>query len=391
MTTMERKQVLFLTTSYPLRPDAVSGIFIKRLVDALREQVDILVVTPDDNITTTYPAAVKAFRYAPKRKQLLAHVHGGIPNALGKNRMNYVYALALATSFCLTTAKLAINAHLLHANWSVPGVIAGIIGRILSKPTLTTLRGEDVTRAKTSRLFKLLLSSCLTLNRSVVCVSSDMQLELQTLFPRHKDKIRHIANGVGAAFVEQRTISLEGDTLQLLCVGSLIPRKNFSSVISAINQCGARERIQLTIAGDGPEQKALEVQATTLGLGPQVRFLGSVPPEQVAGLYHNAHLFIIPSLSEGRPNVLLEAMAAGLPILAADIAGIVELISDGISGHLFKPNDTSRLAQLIDTLIDNAEGRHRLGSNAQMRIQQENVTWQRTAEQYHQLYQSLTE
>ena len=387
----DRKRVLFLTTSYPLRPGAVSGIFIKRLVESLQRLADIHVVTPDDNETTTPPKTVHTFQYAPKQKQLLAHGHGGIPTALGKSRINYLYAASLVTCFFVVTLRRSTSTHLLHANWSVAGVIAGIVGRTMGKPVLTTLRGEDITRAKTSYLFRLLLFCCLALSRLVVCVSSDMQAELQALFPRYKNKIRHIANGVDTIFEKTQAASPETPVLQLLCIGSLIPRKNFSCVLKALGQSRNREHICLTIVGEGPEREGLEVLANELGIHQKVKFLGSVPPEQIADFYHHAHIFIIPSLSEGRPNVLLEAMAASLAILAADIVGIRELIEDGSSGHLFAPNDTARLTQLIDSLIEQPECRHRLGNNARLRIQQENFTWERTAELYYQLYRSLTE
>lgn len=387
----DRKKVLFLTTSYPLYPDAVSGIFIRRLVDALRTMADIQVVTPDDDRTINHSSTVHAFRYAPKQKQLLAHSHGGIPSALGKSRTNYLYAASLVTCFFAATIRLSISSHLLHANWSVPGAIAGVVGRIFRKPVLTTLRGEDITRAKTSRLFKLLLFFCLASNRIVVCVSSDMQAELQALFPRYRNKIRHIANGVDPAFGRPDATHSETPLLQLLCVGSLIPRKNFSCVLKAIGQSSYRERIHLTIAGEGPEREKLESLAAILGIQHNVRLLGAVSPERITDLYHRSHIFIIPSVSEGRPNVLLEAMTAGLAILAANIVGITELIDDGASGHLFAPHDTNRLTQLIDNLIEQPESRYQLGNNARLRIQQENITWERTAELYYQLYRSLTE
>lgn len=385
------KRVLFLTTSYPLRPGAVSGIFIKRLVESLRKLADIYVVTPDDSETTNFPDAVHTFRYAPKSKQLLAHSYGGIPAALGKSRFNYVYAASLVTCFLVATFRLSRSAHLLHANWSIPGVIAGIVGRILGKPVLTTLRGEDITRAKTSHLFKLLLSCCLALNRIVVCVSSDMQAELQTLFPRYKNKILHIANGVDPAFEKTQTALSDLPSTQLLCVGSLIPRKNFPIVLKAIWQSKNRDHICLTIAGEGPERTKLEALANELGIRQNVTILGNVPPEEIADLYHRAHIFIIPSLSEGRPNVLVEAMVSRLAILAADIAGIRELIEEGSSGHLFAPSDTARLTKLIDKLVEQPESRQWLGNNAHLRIQQEGITWERTAESYYQLYRSLTE
>lgn len=386
-----RRRVLFLTTSYPLTPDAVSGVFVKRLVGSLQKLADIQVITPDDNKTISPPDGVYSFRYAPKKKQLMAHGFGGIPAALGQSRFNYVYAFSLVVCFFLVTLRKCTSYHILHANWSIPGVIAGVAGKITGKPVLTTLRGEDITRAKTSYLFKAMLHSCLALNRFVVCVSSDMQADLQAMFPRFRSKIMHIPNGVDPTFAASKDKKKNHSTIQLLCIGSLIPRKNFACVLQAISQSRHLKIINLTIAGDGPERLQLEALATKLGIHENVRFLGSIPPEKVANLYQNVDIFIIPSHSEGRPNVLLEAMAAGLPILASNISGITELVEEDFSGYLFYPHESDTLCILIDRLISNPANRTRLGNNARLRIQQENTCWKTTADRYHQLYQLMTE
>lgn len=385
-----RRKVLFLTTSYPLKPEAVSGVFVKRLVESLKTLADIEVVTPDDNETISPPDGVYTFRYAPKKKQLMAHGFGGIPAALGRSRVNYVYAFSLVACFFLATLRKGTSYHILHANWSIPGAIAGIVGKIQGKPVLTTLRGEDITRAKTSYLFKIMLRSCLALNRFVVCVSSDMQSDLQAMFPKFRSKIMHIPNGVDLAFEKTRTKSSSSPFVHLLCVGSLIHRKNFSSVIKAMGQSKNRAHLYLTIVGEGPEREKLIALTHELGINQNVNFTGSIPPEKIADTYHDAQIFIISSLSEGRPNVLVEAMASGLAILAADIPGIRELIDEGTSGHLFFPDDTDRLTRLIDKLVDEPASRELLANNARLRIQQENITWARTAELYCHLYRSLT-
>lgn len=388
---LQKINVSFLTTSYPLHPDASSGIFVKRLVDALRRSSNVTVITPDDSATYSYPKEVKAFHYAPKEKQLLAHSNGGIPIALKKKKINYFYAVLLVGNFLLTTIKSARHADIIHANWSVPGIIAGLVGGILNKPAITTLRGEDVTRAKSSMLFKIFLYCCIASNNSVICVSTEMQEELRILFPRHKGKILHIPNGIDTAFfVDRRTKSTRSDKKTcILCVGSLIPRKNFSSVVQAISQSIHRDTIQLNIVGEGPDRPSLEHQVEMQKLSKSVTFLGNVSPAKIHYLYELADIFIIPSLSEGRPNVLLEAMASGLAIIASKIAGITEIIEDGTSGLLFCPLDHKNLTRLIDELISSVDARNKLANNAQRYIQENCNSWEDTAEEYLQVYHSL--
>jgi len=141
-----------------------------------------------------------------------------------------------------------------------------------------------------------------------------------------------------------------------LAVARLTPEKDFPNAFRALEQLPPET--QLLIAGGGPEQAALEAQA-----GPNVRFLGrrTDVPELLAA----ADGFVLPSQLEGLPMVLLEAAAAGLPVVSTDVGGVSEIVEDGQSGLLVPPGDSAALADAMLRLqTAPAAERARLAHNA---------------------------
>ncbi len=143
-----------------------------------------------------------------------------------------------------------------------------------------------------------------------------------------------------------------GHRLQILTVGRLAPEKchlglveAFSAVVST--GCDA----MLTILGEGPERARLEATVHSLGLSGRVRMPGAATGREVLAAMMEADLFVLSSLVEGLPVVLVEAMAVGTPILAPRLAGIPELVDDGRTGTLFTPSCFDELATKMRTLL----------------------------------------
>ncbi|MGH9482633.1 MAG: glycosyltransferase family 4 protein [Terriglobales bacterium] len=147
---------------------------------------------------------------------------------------------------------------------------------------------------------------------------------------------------------------------RLLCVAHLYPRKDVATLLRAL----ARMRIpaEAHIVGTGPERKRLCRLAAELGLEDRVQFLGHIRRAELAREYRNADLFCHPSRQEGFGIVLLEAMAAGLPVVAARAAAIPEVVPDGECGRLFDPGSPAGLAGTLEDLLADAAERARLGA-----------------------------
>jgi glycosyltransferase involved in cell wall biosynthesis len=152
----------------------------------------------------------------------------------------------------------------------------------------------------------------------------------------------------------------------ILCVAHLYPRKDVATLLAAMARL--RNDEVLRVVGTGPEKARLERRAQDLGLGSRVEFLGHVAFERLAAEYRRADVFCLPSRQEGFGIVFLEAMAAGLPIVAARAAAVPEVVVDGECGLLVPPGDVSALAATLDRLLANRDERVRLGSGGARRV-----------------------
>lgn len=147
-----------------------------------------------------------------------------------------------------------------------------------------------------------------------------------------------------------------------------------------------RERLRLSIVGDGPLMGAVREQVAALGLQDVVWLPGA--RDDVAGLLHGFSLFTLPSLAEGTPVSMLEAMACGLPVVASRVGGIPEVVTDGVEGTLVAPRDVEALAAALAAYARDPELRRRQGEAARARI--EHAFSMRTMlEEYGRLYDRL--
>ena len=391
-------RVAFLTTSFPLRKGSSSGVFVQRLVKNLPSYLDVTVLTPAD-VSSERPTVepgyrIHCFRYAPWKWQVLAHQPGGIPVALKHNKgIRWLVPVFLCSMFveCL---RLASRVDIIHANWSINGAIAGVVGKLLRKPVVTTLRGEDVTRAKDSLLYRWLLALCLRSNRKLVAVSKAIADQLMKDYPHFQEKIAFLPNGIDSELLE-RSRSIEGKEtdkpFKIVTVGSLIPRKGIDVIINAFLYLADRQNFHLTIIGAGQELESLEALVEHNMLSEQVEFIGSVSPEKVAEYLSVADAFILASYSEGRPNVILESFGVGLPVIASDIDGVRELVEEGKTGFRFEPGNSRELAKQIEMLERDPEVQMRFSRNGREFIRENMLLWTNVGQRYANLYQEAIE
>ncbi|NJN56913.1 MAG: glycosyltransferase [Leptolyngbyaceae cyanobacterium SL_5_9] len=173
-----------------------------------------------------------------------------------------------------------------------------------------------------------------------------------------------------------------------LTVARLSEQKGHSYLLEAIAHLPSalRKSWCFVWAGDGELRETLQLQANQQGVDQDIVFLGQTP--DVSEWLSLAAAFVLPSLYEGLPLALMEAMAAGLPCLATDIDGNRELLHQGENGWLCKPRDAKALAEMLEQFLPAEEERSRLGKQAQADYWQ-HWTFERTWQQYEALYQRL--
>lgn len=153
----------------------------------------------------------------------------------------------------------------------------------------------------------------------------------------------------------RRTLGLNGATLAF--AGRLTAQKSLGRALEAV--AGA-DGVQLVIAGEGPDRKQLEERAAELGIAQRVRFLGAQPREQIVELFRAADAAILSSSWENFPHMVVEALAAGTPVLAMSVGGVAEVVRDGENGLLVPAGDTAALGEAVRRYFGDESLRERL-------------------------------
>lgn len=175
---------------------------------------------------------------------------------------------------------------------------------------------------------------------------------------------------------------------RILCVGRLVEHKGIEQLIDAM--AFLRPPAELIIVGDGALRAALEGRARSSPSASRIHFAGRVPLADLPEYYRACDVFALPSVSrlEAFGIVALEAMACGLPVVASDIPGVREVVSDGVEGYLADPLDPRSFAGRLDALLSEPLTRARLARNGRARVLRE-FTWTTVVEQIVEVYERV--
>lgn len=243
----------------------------------------------------------------------------------------------------------AIDAHYLYPD----GVAATWLGRRFKLPVVMTARGTDVNLIPHFRLPRLLIQGAIQDASALVAVSAALKQALVEL-GAPADKVTVLRNGVEIGLfrpLPNRTrvraeLGLRGPTL--ISVGGLIERKGHHRTIEAMRQLPGFE---LIIVGEGPERGRLTQLITDYALADRVRLLGPWAHRALPDLYGAADASVLASSREGWANVLLESMACGTPVVAANIWGNPEIVRAREAGVLYEPNTADGVAAGVRRLF----------------------------------------
>ncbi len=376
----------YLVSRYP----AVSHTFILREVQGLRAlglRVEVASVNePDrdraqmtaderDETAATYGlkqhgmrGALAALAWAAATRPLaLART---LRAALGLGRgLKRLYALAYAVEAAMLVRWMARRrlAHL-HVHFGNEAAAVGLLVKTFSGAGLSlTIHGPDEFDDVPGQSLRRKVECA----DRVVCISQFARSQLMRLTaPAQWAKLQLCRLGVDAAQFAPPTLAREAGPVRLLSVGRLTPAKGQWLLVQA---CAALQQAQvafeLTVVGDGPDRAALQAAVTRHGLQGRVRFTGSLNQTQVRAELARADVFVLPSLAEGIPVVLMEAMASGVPCVSSPVNGIPELIEHDRNGLLATPGDVAALTRQLRRVIENAALRQRLATAGRAQVQ----------------------
>jgi len=391
-------RLAYLTTRYP----AISHSFIQREIQALRdlgaeiETISIHCPIPEDLFTAedrTEAAKTIAIRSLPLRKVAMTHLRilAAHPRAylatlrLGAGRPSNGGRL-LAPLFHFAESVVVWDecrrrgVRHLHAHFTSPSAdvasLAAHLGAGVSPGTLSwsfTAHGTDILSDSPLRLAAKVRQASL-----VICVSELGRAQLMRMVEEeHWDKVRTIRCGLDARWQAAASASAERlpstrpdeAPLRILTVGRLEREKGHSILLDAVARVRGRGlAVTLEVVGGGSARERLVAKARDLGIQDYVTFAGKAGQDTIHEHYAAADLFCLPSLGEGVPVVLMEAMAMGLPVIASRVGGVPELVDDGESGKLVSPGDADELAVAIGNLVGDADTRRRMGVVGRERV-----------------------
>jgi len=387
-------RVLHVTTSFPSSSKDFSGAFVYRLIKAQTQKgLKCKVLCPySKSDVKDWPKGIDVYRFKYSSDPTLTSASGGIPAALKLNPYLYFNIPSFLFYMARNIISLSKDVDIIHAHWSICGFTCGITKHFHKLPIVTTLRGSDVYRAKNSSLYRLIHGINGKTSNAIICVSNSLLRDFMKLSPKYKSKVSFIPNGVGEEFYKLALIDKVKYPIRFLFIGSLIELKQVELLISALSLIkGAGDKWLLTIAGDGPMRASLERLCKKLGIEEFCSFLGKVPPFDIPPLISKHHVLVLPSKREGRPNVVLEAMASARVVIASDIESCRELVSHNKNGFLFDSSSPQGLYQILRQVVNNPNIIPILGNNARNWMIKEGLSWDRCAERYMEIYSKLLE
>lgn len=263
---------------------------------------------------------------------------------------------------------------ILHAHDYKTNVLAVLLGRRFHLPAMTTLHGYGLGGGRLNWYYRIERWALRRMNR-VVVVSEDLRdyalkqgvrPERCILIENAIDTKEYVRT-IGAEEARAR-LSLSCRSMLVGGVGRLCAEKGFDHLIRAVHELNrGRTAVELLLIGEGDERSRLESLVRELECERSVRLLGYRADTMT--LYQALDIFVLSSLREASPNVVLEAMAMEVPVIATRIAGVPRLIEDGVNGLLVEPGDVHGLAQALANLISDAALRIRLARAARQTVE----------------------
>lgn len=339
-------RLLIVTSQFPIAGEPNRGRPVYQTVRELSRLAQVRVLSP----VASYP------RWAQPRSYLYrAPDTAQVAPGCETEYVRYPALPALSRPFngrlCARAIEAPLRAFapdLVLSYWLYPDAHGAMLAaRAAGVPLVVGARGSDlrVRDAISRRLTRPVLQAA----QRLLVVSEDLGRVAARDYDADPDRIRVVPNGCDAAIFHpgdragaRQALGVAEDAELALYVGRLVAEKGLRELIDACSRMRKTQpRLQLVLVGEGPLRAELETLAATSGM--PVRFAGAQPPSEVARWMVASDLVTLPSYSEGHPNVLVEALACGRPVVATPVGGIPEVV-DADSGVLVPARDAAALA-----------------------------------------------
>jgi glycosyltransferase involved in cell wall biosynthesis len=353
-------RVLTFTSLYPSEARPRHGIFVEARLAAIQRVagVEAHVVAPVPSFFFARAGSDRALAAstAHEEKRLgnrVLYPRYWSPPGLAM----YVQPLTMALAAMRAVRSLArqdVEFDVIDAHYFYPdGVAAALLARWLRKPLVITARGSDVNLLSQLAWPRRLIRWAAREARGIVTVSCALSTRLRELgVPA--DKISVVRNGVDLARFEpvdraeaRRRLGLTDGPI-VMSIGNLVQEKGHDLVIDALARL---PQVQGLVVGAGPERERLAKRIEAHGLAARVRLVPEQPQSELKWLYGACDAVVLASTREGTPNVLLEAMACGTPVVAMAVGGVPEIVTEPAAGRVVATRTPEALATAIANLL----------------------------------------
>lgn len=385
MSAKKKLKILFLPGWYPSEKNEVYGIFIREHAKAVSLYDDVVVLYNEGG-DRKFKRLWKVFSDKKEegiRTIRIKHKDFAVPKI---SYFIYLYSIFVPFHKLVKTEGKPeiIHAHTLSA--VLPGIILGIIYKI---PVVVTEHWSGFPRRAMRFSEKMIAKFVMNKARLILPVSKDLAKTIKSY--GIKSKIEIIPNVVNTAlfhppFNKRNSSKNNNEIKRILLVASLTPIKGIPYLFKALAKLKEkRQDFVLNIVGDGPFRKEYERLADGLALTNIVKFHGLKTKVELAEIMRNCDFFVLPSLWETFGCVLIEAMASGLPLIATDVGGVSEIISERI-GILVTPKDINSLATNINYMLDHYQN---YSSEALFETAKNNYSYETVGKNLNKIYRQI--
>lgn len=260
------------------------------------------------------------------------------------------------------------------------GFLGYVVNKITGLPYFAWVRGGDYYLMKDVSWKRWMMSRVLS-DTLVLVQSIDIKADIETDFSNIGTNMKILGNGV----IYPTKPRPDPTANRVLYVGRFAEKKGLIHLFDAIEQISVD--CELVLVGDGDQRDTLEQRAKEMKTN--VRFEGLISPSNVDRYYREASVFVLPSTEgEGMPNVVLEAMSWGVPVVTTESGGLPSMITDGSTGYLVPMRDPAALRRKIETLLRNPSKRKEMGSAARQYVY-ENHSWEKNVDSLEQIYRDI--
>jgi len=389
-----------VTSSYPKFAGDVTSPFIESIARSLAlrgHAIDVVLPHhPELRLRQTQPVRFFPYRYSPRESWSRWGYAQSLHADVRVRREAWLLApfAALAVRSEVAGRLRETRYDVVHAHWLVPNAafVAGV-ARAHHTPLVVSLHGSDVFLSERLAPARALGRRALAAAGAITACSADLQRRACALGAR-RDRIRTVPYGVDvdrfAPSRADRTLRARWDVppgaTLVVAVGRLVEKKGFAHLVEAARGV---DGVHVVVAGEGDLRPALEERARSAGN--RIRFVGALDRDTVARALAAADVVAVPSVVDtagnvdGLPNTVLEALASGRALVASRVAGIPEVVEDGVTGVLVPAGDVGALSAALARLAGDPAARERLGREARAHAVA-HLGWDAVARRFEECY-----